>query len=123
MFIQPEYVRRCYARRAIVVLRIRQHTVRTSEGELVTVSRTVSGFGAMSAAMVEGSLSMIHFRDPENDKIKTEISQLYCPFGHLQGALLGLITPDKARRVHKNTALNARDPRKFLVSDPAPLLR
>src|SRR6266576_3977441 len=67
MFIQPEYIRRCYTRRAVVVLRIGQRTVRASEGKLVTVSRTVSGFGAMSAAMVEGSLSMIekHFRDTE----------------------------------------------------------
>jgi hypothetical protein len=47
MFIQPEYIRRCYTRRAVVVLRIRQRTIRESEGKLVTVSRTVGDFGAM----------------------------------------------------------------------------
>jgi hypothetical protein len=56
MFIQPEYIRRCYTRRAIVVLGIRQRTARASEGKLITVSRTVSGFGAMSAVTaMEGS--------------------------------------------------------------------
>ena len=82
---------------------------------------------------MEGSLSMIHIRLGENelyknDKMmlrysKTGISHLNCPFSHLQGALLGLISPNKTRRVHKYTALNASNLREFLVSDPAPRLR
>jgi hypothetical protein len=51
------------------------------------------------------------------------ISHLHCLFGHLQGALLGFISPNEARRVHKNTTLDARDAGKLLVSDPAPRFR
>ncbi len=93
----------------------------TSEEKLVTVSRTVGGFEAMSA-MVEGSLSMIHIqkRHDDNSLLKTKISHFQCPFSHLQGALPGLIPPNEARRVHENTALNVRNSRKLVVSNPAP---
>ena len=80
MFIQPEYIRRCYTRRAIVVLWIRQRTIRESEGKVVTVSRTVSGFGAMSTAMVEGWLSMMHFGDDTERQDQNQTFTTVLPF-------------------------------------------
>src|SRR5712671_7699005 len=50
-------------------------------------------------------------------------SRRQCPFCHLQGAILGLVSSNKARRVNEDRALNARNARKVLVSHPAPSLR
>ena len=50
-------------------------------------------------------------------------SKFHRSFSHLQSAILGLVSPDKARRVHEDTALDTGDARKVLVSDPAPGLR
>lgn len=49
-------------------------------------------------------------------------SKIHCPFSHLQGTVLGLVPPNKSRRVHEDTTLNTGDARKILVSDPAPRL-